>query len=265
MKSAALLLVLGLATCDMANAEDFTTSGGVRRLPLLASVRTGPAAAEAARGAESVLAEMLVDVSASERERSALIAEREAIASKLQSEQAAVDKLSAHFLELDGKYKADYAAFQLASTDLETEAARERADAAQLEALPSAQRAQSEVERINKWADTISARRVELDTKRAALLQDYEKVEAERALPAKAKAEAEAKLTKLRDPVQAGMNAHNTRESQLYAALKQCVAYTQRAREVLLSATGHSIGHSPALDEATERLQAYAARGRSQR
>ena len=262
MKTPTLLLVISLLACNSASAEEFTTSSGVRQLPLLASVRTGPAASEAARAAENVLAEMLVDVSASERERSALIAESEAIASKLKSEQAPVDKVSAHFLELDGKYKADYAAFQQATTDLEAEAARERADAATLEALPSAQRAQSEVARINKWADVLSSRRAELDRTRAVLLQDYEKVEAERQLPAQAKAEAEARLTKLREPVQGRINAHNASESPLYAALKKGVAYMNRVREVELSTSGHSIGHSHSLDEATERLQAYAARSR---
>lgn len=262
MKLRVVLLIASMAAAQSAPAQEFTTTRGVQRVPSLDSLGTEASARQAAREAESVLSNLLLDVAVNERERSALMAQIDAVAQKRKSEQAGVDKAKSEFDELDAKYKADYAAFEQKKVEVEADAARQRAEWARLEPLPSAQRDWATVERVNKWASEITARRLALERDRDALLETHAQVEAARTRPEAAKTEAEGRLAVQRDTVLATLAKHSAREAALYAQLKQAVAYMTGVRSALLSRLNRPLESSPPFDEAKQRLRAFETRTR---
>ena len=170
------------------------------------------------------------------------------------------DQAIAAFKELDSKYRADLAAFQQKQLDLEAEVQRQRAEAEPLQQLPSAQRDFATVERLNKWASDLATRRDAFAGERDRLLQDHERVEAERARIAKMRTDAEARLTSLRDASVGSVGQADTKLTQAYADLSQATTYLEQARAKLRATSKLEPSPSPVLDQAKQRLSAYEER-----
>ena len=240
-------------------AQQFSTSSGTYSLRPLYSVSSEMDLRLAASDAERALTALLADIGTMESARGSAAQAVGSIAPKRQAEQAALDQAVAAFKALDTKYREDLAAFQQKQNDLEAEVQRQRAEAEPLQQLPSAQRDYAAIERLNKWAADLAVRRDTFVGERDRLMKDHARVEAERARIAKMHAEAEARLTSLRDSSVGSVGQADAKLAQAYADLKKGTTYLEEVRAKLSTVSKIGPGPSPVLEQATQRLRVFEA------
>lgn len=253
------LALLAAGAAAPAPAQQFNTSSGAYSLRPLYSVSSELDLRLAASDAERALTALLADITTMEKALASAAQAVGGIAPKRQAEQAALDQAAAAFKELDTKYRADLAAFQQKQLELEAEVQRQRAEAEPLQQLPSAQRDHATIERLNRWAADLAARRDAFAGERDRLLQDHARVEAERTRIARMHAEAQARLTSLRDASVGSIGQADAKLVQAYAELRKVTLYLQQARGKLRTASRLEPSPSPVLEQANLRLRAFEA------
>lgn len=216
-----------------APAQEFSTSSGTHYLQPLTTINQEEQLQQAARSAERAIAALLADLAAMETARSAVNTELTGIEGQVKTEQEAIERARIAFEAADSRYRANLSAFQQRQTELEADVQRQRNEAAVLQALPSAQRDHSAVERLNQWAGELGTRRDALAVQREQLLQEHAAVEAERQKIAKQRADAEARLQAVRDSTVGRYGQAGSKLAQGYAHLRQAVDYAEQARALL--------------------------------
>ena len=255
----ALALALALATTPAA-AEQVQTSKGVRTLPRSETLSTEAQYRQAVRTAEEVIAELLQDVRDADAARSNVGADATSLSEQVKKTSASLERAKAAFEVVDKKYRDDLAAFQQRQAAIEADIAQQRAQAAALQALPSAQRDMNEVNRLNEWAAKIGRERDSIEADRGRLLTDHAAVEAERAKLARQHAETEARLKVSRDGLTGEFGGAQERRNRIYAQLRIAVTYLTHARQELDRVSSIRLGRSDVYEEAKAKLTAWETR-----
>ena len=194
-----LALALALAFAAPVSAQQLITSKGVRTLTRTDGFKAEIEYRQAERIASDIALEILQDISTAERARGSASGQATGIAAELKKANADYAAAKAAFDSMDQAYRNNLAEFERQQAAYTQDLQNQRAQAAVLEALPSAQRDHNEVVRMNDWATKISNTRTQLEGQRTALLTDHDRVEAERAKLAKQRADTEAGLRGQRD------------------------------------------------------------------
>jgi hypothetical protein len=251
----ALALVLAPAS---ASAEEVMTSRGARTLPRVEILKGEAQLTRAEHGLEETVWQLLQDIDAIEKSRTGVSGDAVALAEKVKRDAAELTRVKAEFEQADKKYRDDLAAFEQGKVALEAEVERQRADAAVLEAIPSAQRDYAQVVRMNTWAQELAARRDRLDAERNRLLAEHDRVEAERQRVAGLFTAAQQRAQGARDGTIGQFNSVEQKRIAVYQELRKAVRRHQQVREMLAAAVApRAIGHSSILTQAEQRLQAF--------
>jgi chromosome segregation ATPase len=250
----ALALALPMAATS-AQAQQITTSKGVRNMPPIRGMYEAQLR-EAVRAGEDAVSQLLSDVNTAEKSLGAVTTDVSGYSEQIKQTNAELERAKAAFDEKDQRYKSELAAFDQRQQALAAEIERQRAAAAPVEALPSAQRDIQEVFRLNEWAAKNDKERAALATENTRLLAEHASVEEERAKLAKMGADADAALKSRREKLvgQAG-GATETRNSS-YAQLRIAVSYLGEAYAALNKVARVRVEPSSAYNAATAKLRA---------
>jgi hypothetical protein len=241
-------------------AQSVQTSQGLRTLPRTDGFRSQAQYAQALRIGEDIAEQLLADIATIEQAQGAVTQQVGSLAEDVKRANREYELAKATFDQLNQKYLADLAAFQQSQVALEAEIQRQRAQAAQLEALPSAQRDYAEVTRMNDWATQLAAKRSAIDAENTRLLADHENVEAERAKLAQKRKEAEARLGGRRDEAVSNLGSSSSRRAAAYGDLRVTINYLRQVRaDMVRLAGGAVVPHSLTLDRAQQKLGRYEA------
>ena len=262
------LLALALAAACAAApapvlAQSVQTSHGVRTLPRTDGFHSQAQYAQALRVGEGIAEELLADIEVIEQAQGAARQQAGSLTEDVKRANREYELAKASFDALNQKYLSDLAAFEQSQVALEGEVQRQRAQAAQLEALPSAQRNYAEVTRMNDWATQLAAKRSAIAAENTRLLAAHENVEAERASLAQKRREAEAKLGGRRDEAVGSLGSSSGRRAAAYGDLRVTINYLRQVRaDMLRLAGGAIVPHSLTLDRAQQKLGRYEAERR---
>jgi chromosome segregation ATPase len=257
MKLATTIVLLSLLACTSALAEDFTTSKGLRSVPSLGGLTNANTLQQAQQAGVSTLADLMADAAALDHEGTALVGDADALRKKVADEKSALAPARSHFDAANKKYLADLAAYNGKSQALSVDISSQQSEAKALENVISAQRDQATVERLNKWAADLDARRKALDADRATLDSQQESVEAERQNIARMEAQATAKLKDQSDSYQSKFASRRTKLASVIGELRRCTAYVIRVRELLKTKFNVAAAPLPLLDAATARIREF--------
>jgi hypothetical protein len=252
-----LALLLALALASPAQAEEFRTSQGLHSLRPLATATSESGVRQAIVEGERLLQDQLTDITALERARTGVNTDLGALPAQVKAEQAKVDAEKAKFDQMDKDYRAHLDAFTQKQLALDAETQRQVNEAATLQALPSAQRNFADVERLNKWADDIAARRKAFGGERDTLMAEHDTVEAERLNVERMRQAAEAKLKQSRDASVGQYGAADAKLDAAYQQLQSGITYTEAARNLLRSKFGKDPGASSVLERANSALNVH--------
>lgn len=252
----AVSLALALATTP-AIAQQVTTSQGVRTLPRTEGMNSEAQLRQALASSEQILSEVMRDVEAIDRTRSAASGDAAGLAEQVKRANADYERAKAAFEKVDRQYRDDLAAFQQRQVAHEADIQNQRTQAAAVEALPSAQRDVNEVYRLNDWAEKISKERQAIDAERNRLLSDHAKVEAERAGLEQQRVAAEAKLKGTRDNVVGQVGGAEEKRNRAYSQLLTTVRYIDGLMAKLTVAAGRNVPRSQLLENASAKLRAW--------
>jgi len=251
-----LALALALAGSPVA-AQQITTSHGVRMLPRIQGVTEAPQLRQALVSTEQILDELLQDIDALDRSRSATAGQGTALTETVKRTNLELERAKAAFDQADQRYRDDLAAFGQRQAAQEADVQAQIAQGAALEALPSAQRDINEVLRINEWAAKIGKEREALEAERNRLLADHDRVETERAALAKQRADAEAKLKNSRDGVVGQFGGIEDKRKIAYQQLRTTVHHAEVLRAQLSQVLAGKAPPSPVFDMASAKLRAW--------
>jgi hypothetical protein len=258
-----ILLALALAVPFAAplQAQQITTSHGVRTLPRTDGFQTAQQYQQAAISAENLILEILQDVDAADRARGSASGDATGIAEKVKKANAEIASAKAAFDLREQGYRSDLASFQQRQATFETDVQNQRQQAGVLEALPSAQRDYAEVSRLNDWATQLGNTRTQLETERNRLLTEHDAIEQERARLVQQRSDAEAKLNGARDTTVGQFGAAQGQRAAAYANLRTAVTYLRVVRERQAALSNIALPRSEALETATAKLGAYDKSG----
>jgi chromosome segregation ATPase len=249
-----LAFAIALALPAAANAEEFTTSQGMKHLPPALSLVTEAQLQSASTSAEQTLVILMRDIAEKEKERRAVAAQASGVAERVGSDREAIERLRADYEQVDQQYRSQLDAFQDQQVALEGETDRQRTQAAALQAVPSAERDINEVQRLNAWADQLAQKRQQMETDRNTLMATRQTVEDKRTRLASAKAEADARLRDSRSGVLASSGKADAGMAAVANELRACVAYLDRIRSYYPTRTKKQPPKSPLLDQARQLL-----------
>jgi chromosome segregation ATPase len=253
------LLALALASAFAAPtwAQQISTSQGLRTLTRTEGFSTEQQYAQAARTAEGVIIEILADIDAAEKARGGATGNAAAIQDQVKKVNADLAAQQSAFDAKDQKYRTDLAAFEQRQAQLNADVNTQRQQAAALEALPSAQRDNNEVQRLNTWAAQLGTTRNQIEADRARLLADHDAVEAERARLAQQRTDALAKLNGSRESTLGSFNQATTQRAAAYKNLGTAVTYLRQVRDAQAKLSKLPLARSEPLDTAMQKLSAY--------
>jgi hypothetical protein len=262
----ALALALALAGAPtLAPAQTVHTSHGLRSLPRTDGFRSAAQYQQVQRLAEDILVEQLADIDAIERARGSATAQASVLTDEARRANREYELAKASFDVIDKKYLADLAAFQQSQVALQGEIERQRAEAAKLEALPSAQRDWAQVTRLNDWATQIATRRTQIEAERTRLLADHANVESERTKLEQKRRDSESKLLGKRDATVGALGHAGGQRLAAYGDLRVTVNYLRQVREEMAKLSTRTVPHSIPLDQAELKLRAFDAEPRARR
>jgi chromosome segregation ATPase len=249
----ALSLALALAVTP-AYAQQVTTSHGVRTLQRTDAMKTEMELRQALASGEQVLAEVMLDYEAAEKAYSSVSGSAAEFPEKIKGAQADFARAQESFNQSDQQYREQVAAYERRRAELDEDIARQRAAAAPLEALPSAQRDINEVFRLNEWSTKIGKEREAINAEGDRLLTEHDRVEGERAkLELQRKAVDAALQQKRTALVGDASNAQNARKLS-FDALRVTVGYVEKVRTRLNAITANKAPRSQLLDRAMAKL-----------
>lgn len=257
----ALALAAAVATAPSpALAQSVHTSQGLRTLPRTDGFRSQQQYVQALRVGEDIAEQLLADIATIEQAQGAVTQQVGSLTEDVKRANREYELAKATFDQLNQKYLADLAAFQQSQVALEGEIQRQRAQAAQLEALPSAQRDYAEVTRMNDWATQLAAKRSAIDAENTRLLAAHDNVEAERAKLDQKRRDTEAKLAGRRDQAVGNLGSTGGKRAAAYGDLRTTINYLRQVREDMLRLAGGAVvPHSLTLDRAQQKLVRYEA------
>ena len=259
----ALALAAALAAPALALAQEITTSRGVRTLARTEGFNSEQQYRQAARLAEDVLSELMQDINAFDSAQTAAVSDAAAIPDSVKKAKAEYAAAKSSFDAANQQYRDSVAAFQQRQSALESEVQQQRAQAATLEALPSAQRDHQEVVRLNDWANRIASTRTQIQGEQKALLAEHDRMEQERAKLAQKRTDMEAKLKGTRDTTVGQLGSAKTKRAAAYRDLRATVDYLNVIRKEQARLTGKPAPPMAALDQATTKLRRYEANASS--
>jgi len=253
----ALSLALALAAMP-ADAQQISTSQGLRTLPRTDAMETEAELRQVLASSEQVLGEVLRDAEAADKAYSAVSGDAAAFPEQIKTVNADYERARLAFVDLDQAYRNALAAYEQRLAAQEADIQRQRAAAAPVEALPSAQRDINEVFRLNEWSEKLNKEQVAIKAEGDRLLAEHEKVEAERAKLDAQRLQSDATLTKRRDTLAGGAGEVQQKRKHAYEQLRTTVAYVEKVREQLNAITANKVPRSPLLDRAAAMLRGAA-------
>lgn len=233
MKLPSWTLAFVLLVASAAFAQQVQTSKSTLTLPVLGEAPTENSLRQAKAIVEIALGELGADVNDLLKEEAALSKEAAAYEETKKVEQAAFDKIKQ-------KYDTRLAAYEAVVVPLSAEILAFNARP------PSQQDAGTHAQLARRLAAA--------NTERAGL-------EVEKAAGDKAKAEGEARLIKIHDPLQMKISQLNAKLGLAYRQLKLCTDYATKVRTMLKTRFNEAEVYSPVLNGAMEQLKALAGRG----
>jgi hypothetical protein len=248
------LIVLFTATSLC--AQDITTSQGLRRLPPLKGLTSENSLRQANAIAEIVLGELALDAAALDKKEAALLKEVAAYEQKKDEEQAVLDDPKGPFKVGEKKYLERLTPFLKRLKVHDIDAAKQRAEALASNNLPPAQRNAETVSRLNEWVGRIDDRKVALDEESGSLKEELTVLE-------RFAEDANARLTAIREPLEAKIARHKFEQGLAYRQLKQCATYKLEIEKIAKARNYNWKAdiYSPALDSAIERLKKLGGDG----
>jgi chromosome segregation ATPase len=255
-----IALALAVAFAAPVDAQQISTSKGVRTLMRTEGSKDESQLRQAALSAENVAIDVMADIAVSERARGGIATTGTSVADRAKKANAELTAAKAAFDAMEQGYRSSLAAFEQRQTAFAADVENQRQQAAVLEALPSAQRDYAEVTRLNTWATELGNTRTQLEQQRAALLSDHDRIETERAKLAKQRADAEAALTKDRDSAMGQYGQAQGKLVEDYRNLRVVTNYISRVREQQRVLTGSVPPRSEVLEQANAKLRAFDAR-----
>lgn len=252
-----LAVVLALALAGPAQAEEFRTSNALHSLRPLATMSNEQMVRQAIIAGERMLQDQLADIATAEKARGGVSTTLSGIPAQVKAEQTKVDVAKMKFDQMDRDYRAALDAFTQKQQALDAETQRQVNEAKAVEALPSAQRDWPTVERLNKWAEDISNRRKGFVAERDALLTQHAAVEAERQNVEALRQSLEAKLKQQRDSDLGSFGTADGKVEAGYRQLQAGIAYTEQARNLLLTKYGKDPGSSSILERAVSSMRIH--------
>ena len=250
----ALALSLPMATSAV-QAQQVVTSKGTTNLPPIKGMYEAQLR-EAVRAGEDVLGQLLSDVAVAEKSLGTVTTDAGGYAEQIKQANADLARAQADFNVKDQAYKAGLATFDQRQQALADEIQRQRAAAAPVEALPSAQRDIQEVFRLNEWAAKNDKERTALATENTRLLAEHAVVEEERAKLAKLGAEADANLKARRGELVGQSGSATEQRNRSYEQLRVAVQYLNEAYAALNQVAQSKVAPSQAYTTATAKLRA---------
>ena len=254
-----LALALAFALCAPLHAQQITTSKGVRTLTRTEGFKTEIQFRQAERIASDIAYELVADINASETSRGEANTQVTDITDRAKKANDTYTAAKAAFDAKDQAYRASLQAFELRQATFANDLNNQRAQAAVLEALPSAQRDHAEVVRLNDWAQQLSNTRTQLEGQRSSLLAEHDQVEEERAKLAKQRGDAENSLKGQRDSTVAQLGQAKSSLKASYTNLRVVVNYINQVREQQRALTHNEPARSEILEQATTKLRLYEA------
>lgn len=252
-----LSLALALAAMP-ADAQQITTSQGVRTLPRTDSMKTEAELRQVLNSSELVLAEVLRDFEAAEKAYSTVSGDAAAFPEQIKSVSADYERARLAFVDVDQAYRDSLAAYEQRLAAQEADIQRQRAAAAPVEALPSAQRDINEVFRLNEWSERLGKEREAIKVEGDRLLTEHARVEAERAKLESQRLQSDAALKKKRETLVGGAGDVQERRKRTQEQLRTTVAYVEKVRLQLNAITANDVPRSQLLERATLKAQASA-------
>jgi hypothetical protein len=214
-------------------AQQVQTSKSTLTLPALGDAPSENTLRQAKAIVQIALGELGPDVADLQKEEAALDKEAAAYEETKKAEQAAFDKIKQ-------KYDARLAAYEAVVTPL-------TAEILAFNALPAKQ----------QDAGTLA----QLQSRRTAAEKEREGLEAEKAAGDKSKADAEARLTRILNPLQVKYSVLNAKLGLAYRQLKLCTDYATKVNTMLKTRFNEAEVYSSVLDGAMEQLKKLAGRG----
>jgi hypothetical protein len=214
----ALSLSLALAAVPAsALAQQISTSQGVRTLPRTEGMKSEAELRQVLASTEQVLALVMRDVEEAEKSYAAVSGSAAGFGGQVKSTRAEYDAAKAAFEQSDQSYRDQVAAYDRRRAEFEADVQRQRAAAAPLEALPSAQRDINEVFRINEWSERIGKEREAINAEGQRLVAENERVEQERTKLEKLRTETDAAVRQQRSSWSATPARSRTPQARLPA------------------------------------------------
>ena len=256
-----LALALALAFTAPVCAQQITTSKGVRTLTRTEGFKAEIEYRQAERVASDIALEVMQDIANAERARGSASGQATGISDQNKKANADYTAAKTAFDAMDQAYRNKLAEFTSRQAAFNQDVQNQHAQAAVLEALPSAQRDHNEVVRLNDWAAKIGTTRTQLENERNALLAEHDRVEAERAKLAKQRADAEGSLRGQRDTTVSQLGSSKAQLKAGYDNLRVVVDYLNRVRAQQQQLTRKPPARSEILEQADAKLKTRAASG----
>jgi len=239
-----------------AAAQSITTSHGVRTMPPIKGNLGEADLRQSVRAGEDVIRELLADLDAASKAYSGANTQAAGFAQSVKQADADFNKSKEALDAMDKAYLDSLAAYEQRQQNLVNEINRQRAAAAPVEALPSAQRDIQEVFRLNDWAKRNDAERVALQGEQQRLTAEHDRVEAERAKLAKQAQDSNASLRNQRDTLVGTASSSTEQMNKTLAQLREAVIYLDSAYTEFNKVAHVKMTPAPILDQARARLRA---------
>ena len=262
-KQPPILLALALAlalpmAASCVQAQEITTSRGLRTLPRTDGMTGEAQLRQAERIGEEVVSELLQDVAAYDGRRTALASDRAAIPGKVSGANAEYTRAKEAFDQANQRYRQELDAFNQRQVALQADVERQRASAAAIN--PTAMQLDqynAAVAAANAWATRIGNERTAIEAERGRLQASHDQIEAERARLEKERLASEARLKQSRDSTTTELGGTEQKRKAAYAQLQTATDYLRAVRAKLSGVSRVPIGTSAILEQATAKLKAY--------
>jgi len=253
----AISLALALsATPAPSAAQSITTSHGVRNLPPIKGNLGEASLRQAIRAGEDVIRELLADLDAASKDYKGANTQAAGFAQNVKQADADFNKSKEALDASDKAYLDSLAVYQQRQQNLVNEINRQRAAAAPVEALPSAQRDIQQVFSLNEWAARNDKERQALLAEQQRLIVEHDRVEGGGAKLDKREQDSNASLRGQRDSLVGTAGSSTEKMNKTLAQLREAVIYTDGAYTEFNKVAHVKMTPAPILDQARAKLRA---------
>ncbi len=253
----ALSLAIALSAVPApASAQQITTSHGVRNLPPNHGNLGEASLRQSIRAGEDVIRELIADLDAAAKDYNSASTSAAGFAQDVKQADEDFNKSKEALDASDKAYLASLAAYEQRQQMLVAEINRQRAAAAPVEALPSAQRDIKQVFSLNEWAARNDKERQALLVEQQRLTAEHDRVEGERARLAKQAQDSNASLRGKRDSLVGTAGSSTEKMNKTLGQLREAVIYLDGAYTEFNKVAHVKMSPAPILDQARARLRA---------